>query len=104
MSTNCSLFHTSALPFDVINNPKFPIMIKKVARFGIGLKPSSYHEMRVTFFNKEVKNVMVMLEEFKVEWKRTGCTIMSDGWSDKKDIQFVTFLRIVLRNGLLFFY
>ena len=67
-------------------------MIEKVARFGIGLKSPSYHEMRVTFFNQEVKNAMVMLEEFKVEWKRTGSTIMSDGWGDKRRCSISNFL------------
>ena len=73
------VFYTSAIPFNAVNNPEFPIMIEKIAKFGIGLKPPSYHEMRVTFLAKEVNNVMAMLQEFKEEWKQTGCTIMSDG-------------------------
>ncbi|CAO2816008.1 unnamed protein product [Amaranthus hypochondriacus] len=67
-------------------------MLEKVARFGIGLKLPSYHEMRVTFFDKEVKNVLVMLEEFKLEWKRTDCTIMFDSWSEKRRCSTYNFL------------
>ena len=40
-------------------------MIEKIAKFGIGHKPPSYHEMRVTFLAKEMNDVMAMLEEFK---------------------------------------
>jgi uncharacterized protein DUF659 len=85
-------FYTSAIPFNAVNNPEFPIMLEKVAKFGIGLKPPSYHDMRVTFLAKEMNNVMTMLEEFKEEWKRTGCTIMSDGWSDRKRRSICNFL------------
>ncbi|XP_021727149.1 uncharacterized protein LOC110694277 [Chenopodium quinoa] len=85
-------FYTSAIPFNVVNNPEFPIMVEKIAKYGIGLKPPSYHEIRVRFLSKEVKNVVTMLEEFKEEWKKTGCTIMSDGWSDRKRRSICNFL------------
>uniref|UniRef100_A0A803LJF0 DUF659 domain-containing protein n=1 Tax=Chenopodium quinoa TaxID=63459 RepID=A0A803LJF0_CHEQI len=67
-------------------------MVEKIAKYGIGLKPPSYHEIRVRFLSKEVKNVVTMLEEFKEEWKKTGCTIMSDGWSDRKRRSICNFL------------
>ena len=35
---------------------------------------------------------MNLLSEFKEEWKRTGCTIMSDGWTDKKKRSICNFL------------
>ncbi|XP_074305125.1 uncharacterized protein LOC141640129 [Silene latifolia] len=85
-------FYTSGIPFNVVNNPEFPIMIHMVGKFGIGLKPPSYHEIRVKFLNKEVENVMKMLDEYKEEWKKTGCTIMSDGWSDRKKRSICNFL------------
>ena len=77
-------FYTSAIPFNAAKNPEFTLMVEKIAKYGIGLKPPSYHEIREPLLNKEVASVMDMLEEFKVEWKQTGCTIMSDGWSDRK--------------------
>jgi hypothetical protein len=35
---------------------------------------------------EEVDQTMKLLEEYKLEWKKkkTGCSIMSDGWTDKK--------------------
>ena len=27
---------------------------------------------------------MTLLEEYKLEWKKIGCSIISDGWMDKK--------------------
>ena len=45
-------------------------MIDMILRFGIGLKPSSYHEIRETCLKKEVDFTQQMLEEYKVEWKK----------------------------------
>lgn len=33
-----------------------------------------------------------MIDEFKDEWKKTGCTIMSDGWTDRKRRSICNFL------------
>ncbi|XP_052181647.1 uncharacterized protein LOC127794517 [Diospyros lotus] len=35
---------------------------------------------------------MELFEEFKVEWKKTGCSIMSNGWTDKKSRLICSFL------------
>ncbi|XP_039123453.1 uncharacterized protein LOC120260074 [Dioscorea cayenensis subsp. rotundata] len=32
------------------------------------------------------------MENYKKEWKKTGCTLMSDGWSDRKNISVTNFL------------
>ena len=34
----------------------------------------------------------LMLEKYKKEWKKIGCTLMSDGWSDKKNKSLTNFL------------
>lgn len=33
-----------------------------------------------------------MVEEHKLEWKKTSCTIMSDGWTDRKRCTLYNFL------------
>jgi len=63
-----------------------------VARYGVGYKPLSYHDIREKLLKREVEKTDVMLQEFKDKLKKTGCTIMSDGWRDKKKgVQFVIF-------------
>ncbi|GJR04378.1 zf-BED domain-containing protein [Tanacetum coccineum] len=57
-----------------------------------GLDPPSYHEIRVTFLKKEVDYTKSLLEEYKNEWKKTGCTLMTDGWSDRKNRPICNFL------------
>ncbi|XP_071933614.1 uncharacterized protein [Coffea arabica] len=51
-------FYTSAVPFNAVNSPLFPLMIRKLGEYGKGFKPPSYHEMRVTFLKKERKRTM----------------------------------------------
>ena len=63
-----------------------------ISKFGISLKTPSYHEIRETCLKKEVDFTQQMLEEYKVEWKKTGCSIMFDGWSDKKKRSICNFL------------
>ncbi|XLS94370.1 hypothetical protein HN51_070378, partial [Arachis hypogaea] len=73
-----------AIPFNVIKNPEFLKFCEIVGRYGIGYKLHSYHELRETQLKKVVTNVDEMLTDFKAEWKRTGSSIMSNGWIDKK--------------------
>ena len=72
-------FYTSVIPFNCVKNSEFLQMIDMILRFGIGLKPPSYHEIRETCLKKEVDFTQQMLEEHKVEWKKkTSCSIMSN--------------------------
>ncbi|GKC47174.1 SCAN domain-containing protein, partial [Tanacetum coccineum] len=73
-------FYTSAISFNCVKNPEFRKMVQMIGDYGRGLDPPSYHEMRVTFLKKEVDYTKSLLEEYKNEWKKTGCTLMSDGW------------------------
>ena len=41
---------------------------------------------------KEVSHVKSIIEEYTAEWKKTGCSIMSDGWTDRKRRSICNFL------------
>ena len=55
-----------------------------VAKHGPGFKPPSYHDIREKYLKQEVDQTMTLLEEYKLEWKKTSCLIMSNGWINKK--------------------
>jgi len=61
-----------------------------IARNGVGYKPPSYHDTREKLLKQAVLKTDVLIQEYKDEWKRTGCTIMSNG-QIRKDDQFVNF-------------
>ncbi|XP_020203984.2 uncharacterized protein LOC109789440 [Cajanus cajan] len=78
-------------------------MCEMIGRYGIGYKPPSYHDVREKLLKQAVIETDSMLEEFKKEWKRTGCSIMSDGWTDKKRRSICNFL-INSPKGTVFLY
>nr|GEW88131.1 hypothetical protein [Tanacetum cinerariifolium] len=99
----CTFFQKSknALSFNCVKNPEFKKMIQMVGDFRRGLDPPSYHEMRVTYLKKEVDYTKVLLEDYKKEWKKTGFTLMSDGWSDRKNRSICNFL-VNIPKGTIF--
>ncbi|XP_077252467.1 uncharacterized protein LOC143891845 [Tasmannia lanceolata] len=67
-------------------------MVESITHFGHGLKVPSYHEMRNTFLKREVENIESLMDEYKKEWKKMGCTLMSDGWTDGVNRSITNFL------------
>ena len=68
-------------------------MLKSVTSFGKRLKPPSYHEVRCSFLKKETDLINGgLMENYKAEWGKTGCTRMSDGWTDGKHRSITNFL------------
>ncbi|XP_042466180.1 uncharacterized protein LOC122048713 [Zingiber officinale] len=85
-------FYTSAIPFNAVNNPFFSKMVEQIGEFGRGLKLPSYYEIRDTFLKREVVETLNVIQKYKEEWSKTGCTIMSDGWTDQRKRTMCNFL------------
>ncbi|XP_022632372.1 uncharacterized protein LOC111240829 [Vigna radiata var. radiata] len=95
-------FYTSPIPFNVIRNPAFAKTCEVIGKYGVGYKPQSYHDIREKLLKQAVKKTDANLEEYK-EWKKTGCTIMSDGWADRKKHFICNFL-VNSPRGTVFLY
>ncbi|KAF7822105.1 uncharacterized protein G2W53_027560 [Senna tora] len=67
-------------------------MCELIAKHGPGFKPPTFHKVREKFLKQEVEETKNLLEQHKLEWKKKGCTIMSDGWTDRKRRSIVNFL------------
>lgn len=78
-------------------------MCEMIAKCGIGYKPPFYHEIREPLLDKVVKDTDVMLEDHKKEWKKISCSIMSNGWTDKKRCLICNIL-VSCPNGINFLY
>ncbi|KAF7147156.1 hypothetical protein RHSIM_Rhsim03G0071700 [Rhododendron simsii] len=59
------MIYAEALPFSLVKSSWFQTAIQSIEEYGKGLKPPSYHEVRVTFLKKEVDNVHSTLEKYK---------------------------------------
>ncbi|XP_061351356.1 uncharacterized protein LOC133296400 [Gastrolobium bilobum] len=88
----CRCIYGNALPFNLVKSPLFINMVKSISEYGRGLKPSTYHEVRVSYLKKEVDLVHTSLDKYKLEWKKIGCTLMSDGWTDRNGRSLTNFL------------
>ncbi|KAL6576772.1 hypothetical protein OROMI_011048 [Orobanche minor] len=56
------------------------------------MKPPTYHEVRVPLLKDEVDDTTKMLKENEAGWKTYGCSIMRDGWEDRKHRTLITLL------------
>ncbi|XP_073153018.1 uncharacterized protein [Henckelia pumila] len=66
--------------------------IHAIGTFGVGMKPPSYHEVRVKYLKKELTNTNLCLKSQEEDHAKYGCTIMADGWTDKKGRSLINFL------------
>lgn len=81
----------NALSFNFVKSILFINMMKSISEYDRGLKLPVYHEVDLVHAN---------LDKYKLEWKITGCTLMSDRWTDRKG-PLLIFLLIVLEELFL---
>ncbi|XP_052171981.1 uncharacterized protein LOC127787936 [Diospyros lotus] len=84
--------YEAGIPFNAVNYPSFKPMMEAIGRVGPGMKPPSFHEVRVPYLKKEVEHTKEIMKSHREEWARYGCTIMCDGWKDKRDRSLLNFL------------
>eukprot|EP00253_Pinus_taeda_P023136 PITA_23136 len=66
-----------------------------------GFKGPTMHELRGYRLQKEILSINDYLKDFKDSWAKTGCTIMSDGWTDQRNHTIINFL-IFCPQGTMF--
>jgi len=71
----CNCIYGNALPFNLVRNSLFTQMLKSVGEYGNGLKPPTYHEVRVSYMKKTVDNIQASLEKYKVEREKWEWTL-----------------------------
>ncbi|XP_065856458.1 uncharacterized protein [Euphorbia lathyris] len=84
--------YDAAIAFNAVKYPSFDVMVESIGEYGIGMKAPSYHEVRVPFLNKVVNEVKDSMKSYEAEWSKYGCSIMSDGWTDKRSRTLINFL------------
>ena len=95
------LFYESGIPFNVARSPYFMNACTKIAEFGKGYVPPSSEAIRTTLLKRSKERVTNRLLKIKESWKETGCTILSDGWSDLNNRPLINVL-VYSPKGVLF--
>lgn len=85
-------WYDADIPFNVARSPYYQPMWDAIVACGRGFKGPSMHDLRGSLLHKEVASIEEYLTDFKLSWAKSGCTIMSDGWSDGKNRTIINFL------------
>ena len=89
------------IPFNASRSPYYEPMFDAIHATGKGFKGPTMHEIRGYRLQKEIASINEYLKDFKDSWARTGCTIMSDGWTDQRNRTIINFL-IFCPQGTMF--
>ncbi|GMP89072.1 hypothetical protein CsSME_00040794 [Camellia sinensis var. sinensis] len=84
--------YDAGIPFNAVNYESFRPMIEAIGQYSPGMKPPTYHEVRVTQLKKEVKHTENLMKNHKEDCAKYGCSIMVDGWTDKRGRTLINFL------------
>ena len=77
-------------------------MIDAVAVAGPRFKAPTSESLRTDMLLESVDDLNLVLGEFRTSWAETGCTIMSDGWTDRRNRTLINFL-VSCPKGTMFF-
>ncbi|GER40428.1 hAT transposon superfamily [Striga asiatica] len=84
--------YEAAVPLNVVNCPAFGPMIEAVGNYGSGLPPPTYYQVRGPLLKNEKEHVMKMMKEHELSRAQYGCTLMCDGWTDRRNQTLINFL------------
>ncbi|KAL7214779.1 hypothetical protein ACSBR1_027044 [Camellia fascicularis] len=74
------------VPFNGSLSKYYQPMINAVLAVGPGFKGPFYHDLRSSLLNNNIREVREYLFEIQKSWRTNGCTIMSNGWSSRKQL------------------
>ncbi|XP_019465402.1 PREDICTED: uncharacterized protein LOC109363604 [Lupinus angustifolius] len=82
----------ASVPFNATNSAYYQPMIDALCIMGTGYKGPNYYRVRGHLLNKWVEDVKKLVNDYRSIWKRTGCTLMADGWTDRSRRTLINFL------------
>ncbi|XP_061361535.1 uncharacterized protein LOC133305351 [Gastrolobium bilobum] len=91
----------AGVPFNAVNSSYYQPMIDVICSMGPGYKGPNFYRVRGHLLNKWVREVNKLVESYRTVWKQTGCTIMTDGWTDRCRRTLINFL-VYCPKGTIF--
>ena len=77
-------FFAEDIPHWKVRSPYFLDMVQAIGKVGPTFKPPTYKALRTTELNNEVVCIEQELLDLQEKWKKYGCSIVCDGWSDTR--------------------
>ncbi|CAA0824419.1 hAT transposon superfamily protein [Striga hermonthica] len=72
------------MSFNALELDSFRLFTEALGQFRSRWKPPSSYEMREPLLKKAVERTKLKVKPHEDEWKKSGCSIMTDAWSDRK--------------------
>jgi hypothetical protein len=85
-------FYENGIPFNAVNSQQFHIACEATAQYGSGYVPLSMHEVREPLLHECVNDTSKARADHELAWKFYSCTLMSDGWTDRRGRHLINFL------------
>ena len=76
--------YEASVPFNAIQNHSFTAMMEAAGLFGPGYKQPSRYQLSGPLLKEEFDSTKDALKKQEEEWKLTGCSVMTDAWTDRK--------------------
>ncbi|CAN6439961.1 unnamed protein product [Victoria cruziana] len=95
-------FYDASIPFNAANSFHFQAVADAIASIGPGFKMPSYNKLRGKILSNTVKDVKLYCDELRAYWKKTGCTVMADGWTDRRNRTLATGEMLALRYKIFY--
>ncbi|CAA0812145.1 hAT transposon superfamily protein [Striga hermonthica] len=76
--------YEAGISFNANELDSFRLFSEALGQFGPRWKPPSSYEMREPLLKKAVERTKLKVKPHEDEWKKSGCSIMTDAWSDRK--------------------
>ncbi|XP_057831660.2 uncharacterized protein LOC131042327 [Cryptomeria japonica] len=89
------------LSFNAANNVYWESFVNACTVAGKGFKAPTGHDFSGPLLEKAVQNTQGVVDDQKRYWKRKGCSILFDGWTDGRNRTLLNFL--VASNGAMVF-
>lgn len=88
----CRWMYDAGIPFNAVKYDSLKPAFQAIAEYGCDLKPPSYHEARVPMLKLEKEHTKKLVKDNELEKKLYGCSLMADGWRDRKGRALINFL------------
>jgi hypothetical protein len=85
-------FIEAVIPFNAASSRQFEIALESTAQYGLGYIPPTPYQFGESLLQDCVKVTCTMRKDHERAWKHFGCTLMSNGWTDKRGRHLINFL------------